>query len=59
MDYMPLMYMNCDVIPPEEKKADDDTFETDLIAGRLQDEVVRVFSAIYSLHISLSFCLHH
>lgn len=27
----------------EEQKADDETFESDLVAGRLQEEVVRGF----------------
>lgn len=31
----------CDLFSSEEKKAEEESFETDLIAGRLQEEVVR------------------
>lgn len=38
------MCLLCDLISSEENKAEEDSFETDLIAGRLQEEVVRVSS---------------
>lgn len=46
------MYLLCDLISPEEKKAEEDSFETDLIAGRLQEEVVRVSSVLMSVTAS-------
>lgn len=43
------MYLLCDLNSPEENKAEEDSFETDLIAGRLQEEVVRVSSVLKSV----------
>lgn len=43
------MYLLCDLISSEEKKAEDDSFETDLIAGRLEEEVVRMSSVLMGL----------
>lgn len=40
------LYLLCDLISSEENKAEEDSFETDLIAGRLQEEVVRVSSIL-------------
>ena len=40
------MCLLCDLISSEENKAEEDAFETDLIAGRLQEEVVRVSSVL-------------
>lgn len=37
------------VVSIEEKKAEEESFETDLIAGRLQEEVVSVTSYIIVL----------
>lgn len=36
------MYLLCDLNASEEDKAEEDSFETDLIAGRLQEDVVRL-----------------
>jgi len=36
----------CDLISSEDDKAEDNSFETDLIAGRLQEEVVRASSVL-------------
>lgn len=43
------MYLLSDLNLPEENKAEEDSFETDLIAGRLQEEVVRVSSVLESV----------